>query len=159
MKTNLAARICVLFAFALSVVFVTPQGAQAQTTAFRQAVAEGAARDEALAEFYRGREFNGIWTGSTGRDRARRNALLAAFANAADHGLPAAQYDPNALMARLQAANTPSEKGAMEVEMSSLFLSYARDIQTGILTPSNVVAEIHREIPLRSRLGLSLIHI
>ena len=56
----------------------TPQTATAQTTAFRQAVAEGAARDDVLAEFYRGREFEGIWTGTTGRDRARRNALLAA---------------------------------------------------------------------------------
>ncbi len=132
---------------------VAPHGAAAQTTAFRQAVAEGAARDEVLAEFYRAREFDGIWTGTTGRDRTRRNALLAAFASAGDHGLPAAQYDPNALMARLQAASTPAEKGAMEVEMSRLYLSYARDIQTGILTPSNIVEEIHREVPLRSRLG------
>lgn len=145
-------RAAALIVFVLS--FVTPPApASAQTTAFRQAVAEGAARDEDLAAFYRAREFDGIWTGASGRDRARRNALLAAFANAADHGLPAAEYDPNALMARLQAASTPAEKGAMEVEMSRLFVSYARDIQTGILTPSRVVSEIKREIPLRSRLG------
>ena len=31
--------------------FGVPQGVQAQTTAFRQAVAEGAARNEALAAF------------------------------------------------------------------------------------------------------------
>lgn len=137
----------------VAALWVTAPAAQAQTTAFRQAVAEGASRDDAMAEFYRARDFNGIWTGITRADRARRNALLAAFANAGDHGLPAAQYDPNALMSRLQAANTPAEKGAMEVEMSRLFLSYARSIQTGILTPSRVVAEIKREIPLRSRLG------
>ncbi len=153
MTTNLAARISVLFAFVLSVAATTPQGAQAQTTAFRQAVAESVAQDEVLAEFYRAREFDGIWTGTTGRDRARRNALLAAFASAGDHGLSSTQYDPDALMARLSAANTAAEKGAMEVEMSALFLSYARDIQTGILTPSRVVSEIQREIPLRSRLG------
>ena len=136
------------------IAFATPPiSANAQTTAFRQAVAEGASRDDALAEFYRARDFDGMWTGSTGRDRARRNALLAAFADAGNHGLPAAQYDPDALMARLQAANTPAEKGAMEVEMSRLFLSYARDIQTGILTPSRVVSEIRREVPLRSRVG------
>jgi murein L,D-transpeptidase YcbB/YkuD len=146
-----------LRAFALLAIVLsfaaTPQAATAQTTAFRQAVAEGAARDDVLAEFYRGREFEGIWTGTTGRDRARRNALLAAFAGAGDHGLPTAEYDPNALMARLQAASTPAEKGAMEVEMSRLFLSYARDVQTGILTPRSVVSEIRREVPLRSRLG------
>lgn len=130
-----------------------PQQADAQTTAFRQAVAEGAARDDALAEFYRAREFEGMWTGNTRADRTRRNALLAAFASAGDHGLPAAEYDPNALMAHLSAATTPAQQGAMEVEMSRLFLSYARDIQTGILTPSRVVSEIKREVPLRSRLG------
>ena len=133
-------------------VFAPVQGT-AQTTAFRQAVAEGAARDDALAEFYRAREFDGIWTGNSRAERARRNALLAAFANAGDHGLPAAEYDPNALMARLEAASTPAEQGAMEVEMSRLLVSYARDIQTGILTPRSVVSEIRREVPLRSRLG------
>ena len=153
MKTNFAVRFCVLFALVFSVAAALPQNAQAQTTAYRQAVAEGAAQDDVLAEFYRAREFDGIWTGSSRTERARRNALLAAFANAGDHGLPSAQYDPDALMARLQAANTPAQQGAIEVEISALFLSYARDVQTGILTPSNVVEEIHREIPLRSRLG------
>ncbi|WP_375281641.1 murein L,D-transpeptidase [Pseudooctadecabacter sp.] len=116
-------------------------------------MAEGAARDEVLAEFCRARSFEGIWTGTSRADRNRRNALLAAFANAGDHGLPTADYNPDALMSRLQSAQTPAEKGAMEVEMSRLFLSYARDIQTGILMPSRVVADIKREIPLRSRLG------
>lgn len=145
------ARIMTLFALVLAL-NVAPVMAQAQTTAFRQAVAEGAARDEDLAAFYRARDFNGIWTGTTPEDSARRNALLAAFAGAADHGLPAADYDPQALVARLQAATTPAEKGAMEVEMSRLFVSYARDIQTGILTPSRVVSAIKREAPLRARL-------
>lgn len=135
------------------VFFLTPpQSAFAQTTAFRQSVAESVARDEALAEFYRARDFEGLWTGSTEEDLARRNALLAAFSGASDHGLPADEYDPQALIARLQAAHTPAEKGAMDVEMSRLFLSYARDIQTGILTPGDVVTEIRREVPLHSRL-------
>ena len=64
--------------------------AQAQTTAFRQAVAEAASRDEELATFYREREFQGIW--SDQRDAGRRNALMAAFADAAQHGLPAPAF-------------------------------------------------------------------
>jgi len=136
------------------VIFVSAFAAQpapviAQTTAFRQAVAEGAARDAALGEFYRARVFEGIWTGDTPQHRARRNALLTAFANAHNHGLSAAQYDPQALMARLRAATTPAEIGAMEVDLSRLFLSYAQDIQTGILTPSDVIYEIKRVVPLR----------
>lgn len=124
---------------------------EAQTTAFRQAVAEAASRDEDLAAFYREREFQGIW--SEQRDSGRRNALMAAFAEAGMHGLPAARYDANALMAKLRAATTPAEQGAMEVELSRLLMQYARDIQTGILTPSAVVEEVKREVPYRSRLG------
>jgi len=141
-------RVTAMIAVVVALAFSTVP-AQAQTTAFRQAVAEGVARDKSLADFYRARAFEGLWTGTTPLDRARRNALLTAFATAGDHGLPASEYDPDALISRLQAARTPAEKGAMEVEMSRLFLSYARDIQTGVLTPSRVVSAIHREVPLR----------
>ena len=130
-------------------VFVAP--AAAQVTAFRQALAEAAARDEDLSAFYRAREFQGIWSGTA--DRSRRNALMEAFASAANHGLPAAKYDANALMAQLRAASTPADQGRMEVELSRLFMSYARDIQAGMLRPSAVVSAIAREVPYRSRLG------
>lgn len=155
MTIRLFTRSCAIGAVAVTLALGalgTPQAAQAQSTAFRQAVAEGAARDEVLATFYRGRDFKGLWTGSTPEDQDRRNALLTAFANAADHGLPAADYDPDALMARMQSAQTPAEQGALEVELSRLFLSYAKDIQTGILTPSRVVPDIKRDIPLRDPL-------
>ncbi|WP_412504568.1 L,D-transpeptidase family protein [Roseovarius sp. SYSU LYC5161] len=147
--------------FSLSVVLcagllsiAVPAPAAAQVTAFRQAVAESAARNEALAEFYRGRDFEGIWTGSTGRDRARRNAFLGVLADAGDHGLPMSTYDPDQVMARLRAAETPAEKGATEVYLSELFLQYARDVQTGLLRPGAVVPAIKREVPLRSQLSL-----
>ena len=131
-----------------------PSPAVAQVTAFRQAVAERAARDDALAAFYRDRGFEGIWTGTSGRDRDRRNAFLGALADAGDHGLPMNDYDPDRVMARLRAAETPAEKGATEVYLSELFLQYARDIQTGLLTPGAVVPAIKREVPYRDRLAL-----
>jgi murein L,D-transpeptidase YcbB/YkuD len=131
-----------------------PTGAVAQVTAFRQAVAESAARDEALSAFYRARGFEGIWTGTSVRDRDRRNAFLGALADAGEHGLPTADYDPDRVMARLRTAETPAEKGATEVYLSELFLQYARDIQTGLLTPGDVVPAIKREVPYRDRLDL-----
>jgi murein L,D-transpeptidase YcbB/YkuD len=141
---------CILSFFIIFSVFsLMPQTISAQTTAFRQAVAEASAGEAALVEFYRERKFEGIWTGTTEIDRLRRNALLAAFAGAGDHGLPLSEYDPEILIARLQAVRTPAEKGAMEVEMSRLFLSYASDMQTGILSPRTVVPEIRREVQLR----------
>jgi murein L,D-transpeptidase YcbB/YkuD len=130
-----------------------PQKAQAQVTAFKQAVAEASSRDEELAAFYREREFEGIWSGASGADRARRNALLAAFSTAADHGLPPNRYDPDTIMAQLQAAQTPETQGRMEVELSRLLLQYARDVQTGILIPGRIDSGIKREVPYRSRLG------
>ena len=130
---------------------MTATAAHAQSTAFRQAVADAASRDEELAAFYRGRDFQGIWSGAG--DQRRRNALMSAFADAPMHGLPAARYDADALMAKMRAASTPAEKGTMEVELSRLFMQYARDIQTGVLTPSSVVDAVKREIPYRSRLG------
>ena len=125
--------------------------ADAQVTAFRQAVAEAAARDDDLAAFYRDRAFEGLWTGN-GAQR-RRNALMAAFAGAGNHGLPANRYNVDALMAQLTAADTPAKQGAMEVTLSKLFMQYARDVQTGVLIPSRVDDQIKREVPYRSRLG------
>ena len=145
-------RVFTLIALAFALV-LPAKDALAQVTAFRQAVAESAARDEVLAEFYRDRDFDGIWTGSTGRDRTRRNALMAALSEAGDHGLPTSRYDPDTIMAQLRAAQTPADQGRMEVELSRLFLQYARDIQTGVLVPSQVVSHVEREVPYRSRLA------
>lgn len=143
-------RLLTLFAAFLLVLMSAPR-AEAQVTEFRQAVAQAAARDDDLAAFYRARNFEGIWSASS--DRRRRNALLEAFSEAGDHGLPTERYDPDAMMAQLQAARTPAEQGRVEVEMSRLFLEYARDIQTGMLVPSRVDGNIHRQVPYRSRLA------
>lgn len=139
------------FCAAVLMWFGTAPFANAQVTEFRQAVAQAAARDEDLVAFYRDRDFQGIWSGR--ENSARRNALVAAFTSAGDHGLASGRFDPAALMTSLQAATTPEAQGRVEVEMSRLFLQYARDVQTGMLTPSRVDQNIHRQVPLRSRLG------
>lgn len=144
----LVGRLAVVLA-AIFVFFASAPQIQAQSTEFRQAVAQAAARDADLVTFYRARNFEGIW----GSDRRRRNALLTAFASAADHGLPAARYEADALVAQLQSGSTAAAQAQAEVELSRLFLQYARDIQTGMLTPSRIDSNIKRQVPLRSRLG------
>ncbi len=129
-------------------------GAEAQVTAFRQAVAETAARDEDIAAFYRARSFEGLWAGDDAGAMARRNALLAAFDDATLHGLPSSRYDVNALVAQLRAARTPAERGVMDVTLTKLFLQYAQDVQSGILDPSRVVSDIKRDAPVRDRLEI-----
>ncbi len=128
---------------------VVAQPSGAQVTAFRQAVAETVARNDDLAEIYRERGFAGIWTGTDEAAIARRNALLAALQSAPVHGLPAGRYDPQGLVAQLQTARGAAERGRMDVELTRVFLRYARDVQTGILTPGREVELIRREVPLR----------
>lgn len=135
----------------LSVTMTAPQPAYAQVTAFKQAVAETAARDQDIASFYRTNGYTPIWTGAGEADRARRAALLHAIENADDHGLPVARYDPQGLMDLLRSAKTPRDRGIVEVELSKLFLKYARDVQTGMLIPNRVDSRIVRDIPYRDR--------
>lgn len=124
--------------------------AQAQVTPFKQAVAEAAAKDRDIAEFYQGNGYAGIWTGN-GRDKDRREALLDALARVETHGLPAERYDLAGLEARMTSARTARELGLLEVEMSRVFLRYARDLQTGLLVPARVDSAIVRDVPYRDR--------
>ena len=125
---------------------------EAQVTAFRQAVAETAARDEDLAAFYRARNFEGIWSGDSAV--GHRNALLSALENAGHHGLPTNRYDVPALIAQIQSARTPAEMGKVEVTLTKTFLQYARDIQSGILRPKSVDPLMVREVSYTPRVEL-----
>jgi murein L,D-transpeptidase YcbB/YkuD len=126
-----------------------PLSARAGAGLFRQAVAEAAAGDRELAAFYRENGHAPVWTGRGGRARARRQALLRALEGAGEHGLPAGRYDTGLLRRNLRTVRSERELGRLEVELSRLFLRYARDIQSGILEPSKVDHEIARKRPLR----------
>jgi murein L,D-transpeptidase YcbB/YkuD len=130
---------------------IMPRAGEAQVTAFKQAVAEAAAKDRDIAAFYRANNYEGIWIGNTGKDRRRRAALFEAIAASGDHGLPAGRYDPEGLRAKLKSARTPRERGFAEVEMSRTFLQLARDMQTGALIPSRIDSDIKRQVPYRER--------
>jgi murein L,D-transpeptidase YcbB/YkuD len=132
--------------------FFAPQPAQAQITAFKQAVAEAAARDDDIAAFYRSNGYTPIWTGADEDDRARRAELMRAIQSAASHGLPVSRYDPAELMARLRAVRSTRDRGMAEVEMSRVFLQYAQDIQTGLIRdPRQIDSGIVRTIAQRDR--------
>ncbi len=139
-------------ALVLTLSLLVPAPASALVTAFRQAIAEGVAAEEDLAEFYRAREFAPIWTRT--EDADRRNALLTALENAADHGLPVGRYDADTLRAAFMDANNPYDRGRAEIMASAMFLSYARDIQSGLLEPGEVSSVIVRDLPRRDPTGL-----
>lgn len=133
---------------------VPPQQAGAQATAFKQAVAETGSHDDDIAKFYRTQNFEGVWTGSDEIHQARRAALLDALRRAGDHGLPVARYDADALERQMMNARSARDLGMIEVEMTRMFLQYARDIQSGALIPSKVVSEIKREVGYTDRAEL-----
>lgn len=137
----------------LAAFVVVPRPAVAQVTAFKQAVAEAAASDRDIAAFYKANKYRPIWTGRSGKDRARRKALMEALSQADAHGLPGRAYDPKGLMARMKAARGAQARGQMEVELSRVFLKYARDIQTGVLVPRKVDSGIVRKVPYRDRVA------
>lgn len=129
-----------------------PTTARAQVTAFKQAVAEAAARDDAIAAFYRENNYEPIWTGADEDDRARRAELMRAIQGAASHGLPVSRYDPQGLMNTLRNVRSTRDRGLAEVEMTRVFLQYAHDVQTGVIdNPKQIDSGIVREIPVRER--------
>ncbi len=142
----LSATLVAVFIFAMG-----SERAHAEDMAFKQAVAEAAALDRDIAEFYRDAGYAPVWTGKSGKDRKRRSALIAALDNAALHGLPSDRYNTDALTRMLKSVRSPRDLGQVEVALSKAFVSYARDVQTGILTPSKVDGDIKRKVMLRDR--------
>ncbi|WP_435205838.1 L,D-transpeptidase family protein [Tateyamaria sp. 1078] len=140
-----------LVAMAAALTLSLPTAATAQVTAFKQAVAEAAARDADIAAFYQANGYKSIWTGKSGRERQRRVALFKALSQSGNHGLPTARYDAAGLQAKMKAAKTPRDRGQVEVEISRTFLQFSRDLQTGVLVPSRVDRAIVRQVPYRDR--------
>jgi L,D-transpeptidase YcbB len=144
MPSALARKIpALLVALTVSTAWVPATG-QAQVSPFMYALAEASAKDTAIAEFYRARDYAPLWTGA--EDAARRTAFLSVLVRASDHGLPVERYDAAALIAAFQSAKTHGDIGRVEARMTKAFLDYARDIRTGVLEPKKVDAGIVRDI-------------
>ncbi len=118
-------------------------------TAYKQAVAEAIGENEGAAAFYRARNFEPLWTGPSEADRARRQALIEALGMADDHGLPPERYDRDGLLAAMQAARTGRDRGVLEMRLTQTFLTFASDIQSGLLTPARIDPDIKRVLPRR----------
>ncbi len=134
------------------VTFAAPALSAPLVTPFQQAIAQAAAGDEAIAAFYRDRNFGTIWMGD--RAAERRAAFVAALERAQIHGLPAGRYDPEAIRAEFAAAVTPEALGALEVSMTRRFLRYAQDVGRGVLEPGTVDPTIVLQVPALDRRAL-----
>ncbi len=128
--------------FAIALGVSAPITATAQDSAasagFRQAIAEMAWEDEAVAGFYRSNGFKAIWTGSDTSSAQRRSALLQALSEAPRHGLPDMTATVNALLSQMRSVQSTRQLAEIEVALSRAMVDYARDIQTGLLVPSRI---------------------
>jgi murein L,D-transpeptidase YcbB/YkuD len=133
-------------AFSMFALAAPPAGAAEpkEPPAFVQALAVAAGEDRAIADWYRANDYRTLWTGAD--DGARRQALLAAFATASDHGLPVARYDADTLRAALVAARTEGDRGRAEIALTRAYLAWARDLTSGAIEPAKVDPGILREI-------------
>ncbi|TCL09420.1 murein L,D-transpeptidase YcbB/YkuD [Shimia isoporae] len=118
---------------------------------FKQAVAEAAARDSDVAAYYRSANYAPVWTDDTPLARERRKALINALANVGDHGLPTDRYDVDTLVGQMAAARSKRDLGMVEVAMTKMYLKYARDLTSGMLTPLEIDEGLVREIKKRDR--------
>jgi murein L,D-transpeptidase YcbB/YkuD len=101
--------------------------------------------NDEVAAFYRANHYTPIWTGTSEADKARRSALFSAIRNADAHGLPVSQEDTGQLFAMMRDVSSQRDLGRVEVALSALFLTYAHQLQTGILIPRTIDAGMVRD--------------
>jgi murein L,D-transpeptidase YcbB/YkuD len=123
---------------------VLAQGTPGVPSPFVQSLAVAASADEAVAGWYQARAYDPIWTGAD--DAGRREALFAALATAKDHGLPPARYDAEGLKSAFAAAQTEGDRGRLELAMTRAYLTWAKDLTSGMLEPRKIDSTIVREI-------------
>ncbi len=138
---------------ALLLLFLLPPApARAESTAFRQALASAVAGDPVLAAFYGARNYDPIWVSK--KDRKRRRAFLAVLKEAPAHGLPSGRYDAAAVRSDFSRLRAVPKRVEVEIRTSRRFLQYARDIQSGIVTPRRVDANMTLRPVRRDPVGL-----
>ncbi|MCK5502188.1 MAG: murein L,D-transpeptidase, partial [Tritonibacter mobilis] len=89
------------------------QDASAASTGFRQAVAEMAWEDDAVASYYRQNDYAPIWTADTPESAARRRALMQALEEASMHGLPDMSVRASELVEQMLSVRSTRDLGAV----------------------------------------------
>lgn len=94
--------------------------------------------------FYAARANVPFWLDADGAATPGAAALLAWAGQADANALPPARYGVTALAARLEASarSDPTERAKIETALTALFLSYARDLSSGLLEPSRISRSI-----------------
>jgi murein L,D-transpeptidase YcbB/YkuD len=124
--------------------------ASVNSVEFRVSLLSALSKNSEVIEFYKENNFKPIWVGGDRSARERRSYFLNELKNTSRHALPALRYDARYLKIQVRNARTATELGLVEALITSKFLEYSSNIQTGILKPASVDKEIVRKIPYRS---------
>jgi len=104
----------------------------------------GRAEDDAARGFYAARHYRPFWLARSG---ARRPAdtLMAALWTADSHALPLERYEVRALQGEMERLEgmTSVGRARLELALTKAYLTYARDVASGLLEPRAVDREIH----------------
>ena len=109
----------------------------AAETALRDALSGGDLATTDIADFYERRGYAAIWADKP----ALVEDLRRFIATAAEHALPVAKYDLKVLD-RLAQAGSFADRAAADIEATRLYLNFARDLNSGMLKPSEIDPEI-----------------
>ncbi len=119
-------------------VALTPQEIFAQTL---QAGFDALGEDGAIfASAYAARDFAPIWADGTNQ---KMYDLVATLEKAGDHGLSVDRYDLPTLEALWASAELPEDMARLELAAATTFVTYARDVNSGMLDPRAIDKEMN----------------
>jgi murein L,D-transpeptidase YcbB/YkuD len=124
--------------------------ANVNSVEFRFSLLSALSKNSEAIEFYEENNFKPIWVGRDRSSRDRSSYFFKELKNTSKHALPTLRYDAIYLNNQFRNARTATELGLVEALLTSKFLEYSSNIQTGILKPASVDKEIVRKIPYRS---------
>ncbi|WP_299636805.1 L,D-transpeptidase family protein [uncultured Ruegeria sp.] len=135
-RTSTSILLAACFAATASVANTTSESAP--NMAFQMAIAEHTPQASQIAEFYRTNGFSPMWVGETNEHMQRRAALIQALSNAHLHGLPQADATVSSLLQKMEGARSTRDLGAVEAELSRVFVEFADAFYSGVVRPGSV---------------------
>ena len=121
-----------------------------QNLSFRVALISTLKFDQQAQAYYKKTNFTPIWIDSTLESAARRAALLRALKDANVHALPEGVYQLTEIINSLRTSYSYHDFGLLEGLMTKSFLRYAKDIQSGVLTPSEIDEALAQKVVYQS---------
>ena len=118
-------------------VLTVPAGAEPSRTfevpVFQLALAESATQFEEIYAYYVDSGFNPIWVGNEDKKVGRRQAFLSALGSSSAHGIPLGNLRKRKIEDLLSEIDDLPSAAAAEVEISSEFVQFARELDPGNL--------------------------